>query len=668
MTPRSAGTRCPLSRFALLSSLLLFPLAAPAPAAAQAGGAGSWTVESPGGAVAVTVRRDAAGSLSYEVARGSGASRSVALASSPLGIAREDAAFGRGLRVTGENRRVVDETYTLLHGKASHPHARARELTLALAAPGGARAELVVRAYDEGAAFRYRFPDRDTTLRRVRGEATGFRLPSGTKGWMMPYDRPGQYTPAYENTFRPVDAGTASPTQVGWAFPALFRTPGGSWVLLTEAGLDGHYAGTHLVWDAIDGVYRIHFPDVGEGQGVGDVYPVSRLPWETPWRVVMVAGSLAGIAESSLVSHLAPPPAARDWSFVKPGTAAWSWWSDSDSPRNPAALRRFADLAAAMGWEYSLIDANWNLMPKDTVEALVRYATSKGVGTLLWYNSGGPHNRVTEQPRDRLDRRDRRRQEFAWLHGLGVKGVKIDFWQSDKQDRIQQYLDVLSDAADFQLMVDTHGSTLPRGWSRTWPNLMSMEAVQGAEQYKFNRGYPALAPAHNVMLAFTRNVVGPMDYTPVTFSDVDNPHRTTNAHELALSVVFESGLQHFADRPESYLSLPAGPKDFLRTVPAIWDETRLLDGDPDTHAVFARRTGSDWYVGGISGQSTARRQNVALTFLPAGSYSMLLVRDGADPHAFASEERTVRSGETIPVDLLPRGGFVMRLRPAGGVR
>jgi hypothetical protein len=247
-----------------------------------------------------------------------------------------------------------------------------------------------------------------------------------------------------------------------------------------------------------------------------------------------------------------------------------------------------------------------------------------------------------------------------------VKGVKIDFWQSDKQDRIQQYLDVLSDAADFQLMVDTHGSTLPRGWSRTWPNLMSMEAVQGAEQYKFNRGYPALAPAHNVMLAFTRNVVGPMDYTPVTFSDVDNPHRTTNAHELALSVVFESGLQHFADRPESYLSLPAGPKDFLRTVPAAWDETRLLDGDPGTHAVFARRKGSDWYVGGISGQTTARHQNVALTFLPAGSYSMLLVRDGADPHTFASEERTVRSGQTIPVDLLPRGGFVMRLRPAGG--
>lgn len=631
---------------------------------ASATPAEEWVLRSPGGKVAVAVRLDGQGALAYLVSLGEATS---VLPWSPLGIIREDAMFVRDLRFVGREQRTVDETYSLAHGKTRQARGHAQEMTLAFANRGGQRLDLVVRAYDEGVAFRYRFPGPDTVARTVRAELTGFRLPEGSSGWMLPYDIPSQYTPAYENSFRQVSFGTPSPTEVGWAFPALFRTPAGQWTLLTEAGLDRGYAGTHLEWDFLAAAYRIRFPESGEGEGVGKVFPSSTLPWETPWRVAMVGATAADIVESSLVTHLASPAAQRDWSWVRPGRASWSWWSDSPSPKNPVALRRFIDLAAEMGWEYSLIDANWNEMPADTLQALLSYAQKKGVAPLLWYNSGGPHNVVTEAPRDRLGERERRRQEFKWLRDAGVKGIKVDFFQSDKQDRIQQYLDILEDAADFGLVVNFHGATLPRGWQRTYPHLVTVEAVKGAEVYKFGAEYPAMAPAHNTMLVFTRNVVGPMDYTPVTFSDVDHPHLTTNAHELALSVIFESGIQHFADRAEAYLGLRPEAKRFLQQVPAAWDETRFLAGHPGTHAVVARRKGTEWYVGGISGEQKPRSVEVDLSFLVAPA-EMVLIRDSNSPRNLAAERRRVRPGEKIRVNVLPRGGFAMRFLPVGSQR
>ncbi|HET8655083.1 MAG TPA: glycoside hydrolase family 97 catalytic domain-containing protein [Longimicrobiaceae bacterium] len=645
----------------LFALALCVPLAA-RPAGAQAGSS-TWSVASPDGHVRVELDRDAgSGLLTYAVSYLGSGGPIVAVAPSPLGIVREDARFTRDLRLVSQSRREIDETYSLLHGKTSRARAHANELTLSFANPAGERVDVVVRAYPEGAAFRYRFPGSDTTRHTVRGELTSFRLPEGTTGWMLPHDKPGQYTPAYENTYRQVKAGSFSPTEAGWDFPALFHTPGGAWVLLTESGLSDSYAGTRMEWDPLEAAYRIRFPQPGEGQGVGDVYPSSRLPWETTWRVIEVGVSPGDIVESSLVTHLAAP-AEGDFSWVRPGRASWSWWSASDSPRDPAALRSFYDLAAEMGWEYSLIDANWNLMPDDTIQALVDYGKKKGVKTILWYNSGGPHNHVTEQPRDRLTDHAKREAEFTRLERMGVSGVKVDFWQSDKQDRIQQYLGLIRDAAAHHLIVDTHGSTIPRGWERTYPNLVSMEAVHGAESYKFDANFPKLAPSRNVMLVFTRNAIGPMDFTPVTFSDAAHPHLTTDAHELALSVVFESGVQHFADRVEAYLSLPDAPKRFLGAVPAAWDETRLLSGDPSSYVVLARREGDDWYVGGISGEETALHLPVDLSFLGAGSYDLLLIRDGADPRSFQSQRRVVRAGDTIPVDVLPRGGFAMRITP-----
>ena len=670
-------------------------------ASSSSGGAGPsgvqdiWQLASPSGQVHVTVRQhagDAPTALAYRVALGNADGRTdggrddrtVAVPFSPLGITRTDADFTTDLRFTGVERERIDETYTLAHGKRRRANGQAREMTLAFENASGQPVEVVFRAYDEGAAFRYRFPESDApgesgNERTVESERTAFRVPTGAVAWMQPYDQPSKYNPAYENIFRRTPAGRASPTGAGWAFPALFQldgnseSDGGPWVFFTEAGLDGSYAGTHFALDdstraaaAPGALYRIAFPNPGEGEGLGDVEPASTLPWATPWRVVVASDRLSGIVESSLTTHVSPPNALDDTSWVQPGQVSWSWWSDSDSPTDPADLRSFVDLAADMNWRYSLVDAKWDQLPDEEVRALADYADRNGVELLYWYNSGGPNNTVTsETPRDRLFTEKQRQDTFQRLQRLGADGIKVDFFHSDKQERIRHYVEIMQDAADYELMVNFHGSTIPRGWHRTYPNMMTMEAVNGAERYKFSEDYPEAAPPQNAILPFTRNVTGPMDYTPVTFSDAANPHRTTYGHELALSVVFQSSLQHLADRADTYRSLPDAPKTFLKNVPASWDDIAFVDGYPARHAVLARRSGDAWYVGGISGTGEARTAEVDFSFLPAGaSYDMTLIRDGADEESFSTERRTVSAGASLDVRMLPRGGFVMRLTPA----
>jgi alpha-glucosidase len=629
----------------------------------------TWRVTSPDGALVFELRLgpDATGSdvgaLTYRVEHRAGMTRHEVVQWSPLGVARHDQPFVSGLRVaTIAKATPVDDSYVALHGKRQNIRHRANEQVFTFANGAGARLDVVVRAANDGVAFRYRFPEHDSTSRTVVEESTGFAVPAGATAWMLPQQPAGKYTPAYEDLFVEVPAGTAAPTPAGWDFPALFKIhDGGLWLLIAESGVGASNCGTRLASAVAGTRYQIRLPDVGEGKGVGKVEPTSTLPWTLPWRVLMIGTTPAAIVESTLVEDLAPASAMTDTSWVKPGRASWSWWSDDDSPKNEEALTRFVDFGAQMGWEYSLIDANWNLMDPAALQRVLAHAREKGVGILLWYNSGGPHNDVTEQPRDRMDQRDVRRREFATLREWGVKGVKVDFWQSDKQDRIQQYLDLLKDAADFHLMADFHGCTMPRGWSRTWPHLMSMEAVPGAEQYKFNEKYPARAAWHNTVLVFTRNVVGSMDYTPVTFSDSKFPHLTTSGHELALSVVFESGLQHFADSVAAYRALPEAAQQFLKAVPAAWQETRLVAGEPGSLAVVARRGADGWFIGGISGKDTPQHVSLDLSFLGGGMHSLTVIADGAGPRQLASSSSSVGAGGKFEIDLLPRGGFVARV-------
>jgi alpha-glucosidase len=625
---------------------------------AAAVSAEEWSVTSPDGHTQITLTRDADGRLSWRALR----DKSVVVEDSALGIRRADQSLAEGLKLVRASASApLDERYETPHGKRRLHHVRANERTVSFANASGAGLDVVLRAHDDGVAFRFRFPETDATPRTVVEERSTFHLPAGTTAWLLPHHMPSRYKPAYEDLFHEVPVGTSAPEPAGWSFPGLFRTPGGSWLLITEAALDETYCGSRFATDAPGGVYRLRFPDPGEGRGVGEVNPTSTLPWTLPWRVVILADAAARIAESDLVSDLSPPSRVADTSWIKPGRASWSWWSESDSPKHAEALDRFVDLAAEMGWEYSLVDANWNFMETGKIEDVVAHAREKGVGLLFWYNSGGPHNDVTEAPRDRMLVRDVRRAEFAKLRDWGVRGVKVDFWQSDKQDRIRQYRDVLADAADFHLLVNFHGCTLPRGWSREFPHLVGMEGVMGAEQYKFSAEYQARSAWHNTVLPFTRNVPGEMDYTPVTFTDHKYPHRTTNAHELALSVVFEVGVQHLADSDKSYRALPEAPKTFLKQVPAAWDEMRVIEGEPGRSFVVARRAGDVWYVGGISGLEAPQEARVEMSFLGQGPWHLTLIRDGENDRAFATSARQVTSKDALDVPMRARGGFVMRL-------
>lgn len=243
---------------------------------------------------------------------------------------------------------------------------------------------------------------------------------------------------------------------------------------------------------------------------------------------------------------------------------------------------------------------------------------------------------------------------------IGARGIKVDFFHSDKQDRIQQYIGILKDAEDFQLMVNFHGCTLPRGWSRTYPHLMSMESVKGAECYGFDKNYPERAPWYNTILPFTRNVVGPMDYTPVTFSDDNYPHITSHAYELALSVVYESGWVHFADGVEGYRKMPEAVIGFLKTVPVVWDEIEFLSGYPGKFVVLARQSNGDWYIGGINGETNDQPVKFDLSFLGEGEFNMLLIKDGETSREFSIESCSMHSDQSMEIVMPAYGGFVAR--------
>ena len=637
----------------------------------------AWEVSSPGGNLTMTVRlADRGGTADYPAGarlyyslqcRVGDGKPVVVLEDSPLGMVRDDQAFLDGLSfVAASKLQKLEQDYTLPHGKRSQYSNTCNEQTITFQNAKSAKMELIVRAFDNGAAFRYRFPETDTAARKVTQEATGYAIPKDARCWMMPYDAPTEYSPAYEVYYEgDIAVGTPCPKEYGWAFPALFSVESGKcWALLTEADMDHSYFGARLESKAPKGVYRMRMPHPDEGLDTGSVEPSSALPWQTPWRVAIV-GTLATIVKSTLVTDLSPATSMKDVSWIKPGRVSWSWWSDQDSPRDCVKLKTFIDLAAEMGWEYTLVDANWNIMDKGTIHDLMRYAAEKKVGVLLWYNSGGPHNRVTEMPRGMFDLPSVRRFELDRLKSWGVKGVKVDFFQSDKQNILSLYQDILADAAERKIMVNFHGCTMPRGWSRTWPNLMSMEAVRGEESYIFDKAYPDKAPSYNTILPFTRNVIGPMDYTPVGFSNNRYPHKTSNAHELALPVIFESGWLHFTDSVQSYRSQPEYVKDFLKAVPTAWDDTRLIDGLPGSHAVLARRKGDTWFVAGINGQDKARTVTLDSIVLGKGDWTLDLITDGDNPKSFGhSAPQAVLPVKPVTIPMAAFGGFVGRLSPA----
>ena len=496
---------------------------------------------------------------------------------------------------------------------------------------------LDIRAYDEGIAFRYHFPGGQYL--KITDEYTEYTMPEGTKAYFTPKAQtPYSYLPL-ENWPGESDR------------PLLLTLAGGGYVCLAEA-------------QVVDYVRtKFNVSSTKKNTIISAMYgPVEDIaPYSTPWRVIMCADKPGEILEhNDILLNLNPPCRIKDTSWIKPGKVM------REVTLTTEGGKALVDFAVKRNLQYIHFDAGWygfeydkasdattvTLDPRRNpkIDALnlkevVAYAKQHGIGVMLYVNQ-----RALQQQLDEI---------LPLYKSWGISGIKFGFVQVGSQVWTKWMHEAVKKCADYGLMVDIHDEYRPTGFSRTYPNLMTVEGVYGAEWYNNASILTDKAACHNTTLPFTRNVVGPMDYTPGTFSDSQHPHITSNGHELALSVVFESALQHMPDRPSSYLNLPESIKTFLSGLPTTWDETRLLSGYPGQEVIIARRKGDSWYIGGLNGTDSSRTLRFGCDTLKVKGKNMTMFKDGADDRKFAIEENvSINHDEIIEVDCLPRGGFV----------
>ena len=623
-------------------SKLAQALAVPALLAALQTCAYAHDIASPDNQVKVQFELSRRGEPTYTVSR---AGQPVLL-SSRLGLDLQSGDLTRGLRLAsaGAQQRIVED-YTLATGKRRQNHYEANERRFALRDKQGRKLDIVFRVSNDGVAFRY-----ETAGGTVRSEATSFAFPASARAWLQPMSVAqtgwANTNPSYEEYYQAdIAVGTASPLPSGWVFPALFRS-GDNWVALTEAGMDGSWHASRLQAKSPGGEYRIGGPAAPEAFPGGALMGSGA---RSPWRVLAL-GPLATVMQSSLGTDLAAPAIAFDPALVQPGHASWSWAILKDDATVFDVQKKFIDYAVQMKWDYTLVDADWDRkIGYERTRELAQYAADKGVGLLVWYNSSGSWNKTEYSPKGKLLTREQRRAEFARLREMGVKGIKVDFFGGDGQSFIAYYVDMLKDAAEAGLLVNFHGATLPRGWSRTYPNLMTAEAVRGFEFSTFEQDGQDKVVKHAAMLPFARNLFDPMDFTPMAFGDIPKIKRATrNGFELAEAVLFTSGIQHFAETPDGMATAPDYVQDLLRELPRSWDDVRFVDGVPARYVVLARRAGDMWYVAGFNAQDSSQEVSVELG---AGT----LVTDGAGEREFS--QRPVEAGRQ-KITMQPRGGFV----------
>ncbi len=632
-------------------------------AAATAGAASETTplsVISPNERLVALFHLDAAGAPRYVIQLDG----KPVLRESRLGLVRDDVDFSRGLRLLSVSRaESVRDHYEILTSKRRVNDYRANRKTFHLQAASGQKMDILFQVSNDGVAFRYFFPEKSAEIHALTGEVSSYHFLPDTKAWLQPIAvaKSGwsQTNPSYEEYYqKEIAVGTPSPTGAGWVYPALFRS-GDTWLLVSESSIPRNYCGTRLRSESPDGEYTIGFPDPRENFRGGAVNPESKLPWLTPWRLIVV-GSLKTITESTLGVDLADKPAPSMRAAGKPGKASWSWPLLGDRQTIYEVQKRFVDYAAEMGWRYCLVDALWDKqIGYDRIKELVDYARGRNVSILLWYNSAGDWNTAPQTPRDLMLTHESRVREFDRLKQMGVAGLKVDFFGGDGQSMIDYYHDILSDAAPYGFVMNFHGATLPRGWQRTYPHLMTMEAVRGLEYVTFEQRNADEEPTHAAMLPFTRNVFDPMDFTPMVLDRINRiQRRTTSAFELALSVLFSSGIQHYAEIPDGMAKAPDYVRDFLKEVPGIWDDIRFLDGYPGKFAVLARKGDGRWYLAGINGEGAPKTLSLDLKPLGVRRAGTLITDGEAGNLSFRRE--TIRPGadRKLEITIQPRGGFV----------
>lgn len=640
--------------------LLVWLFALSGPLAAQ-----SVSVNGPDGKLQLTVSCPSAnGEVSYAVTYNG----KQMLESSPLGMETNVGDFYRGLQLKEHKVTALDTVYEQSRIKASHIHYRANELLCSFVNGEGKNVQITFRVSNNDVAFRYTLPrEQGKGSVMVNSERTGFRFPSQTTTFLCPQSDAmigwKRTKPSYEEEYK-ADApmNERSGYGHGYTFPCLFKVGDDGWVLLSETGVDSRYCGSRLSdWD--NGVYRIAFPMPEENNGNGTVAPAFSLPGSTPWRTVTVGETLKPIVETTVPWDVVEPRYTTTHDY-KPGRGTWSWILWQDGSINYDDQVRYVDLAAAMGYEYVLIDNWWdNNIGRDRMEQFIKYARSKGVEVFLWYSSSGYWNDIEQSPVNRMDNSIARKQEMRWLQSLGVKGIKVDFFGGDKQETLRLYEEILSDADDHGLMVIFHGCTLPRGWERMYPNYVGSEAVLASENLVFSQHFCDNEAFNATLHPFIRNAVGCMEFGGVFLNkrlnrsnDGGTIRRTTDIFQLATAVLFQNPIQNFALAPNNLTDAPQICLDFMKQVPTTWDETRFIDGYPGRYIVLARRHGNTWYIAAANATVEPLKLKLDLPMLAGQEVSLYSDDKKMQPQL---KLQRIKADGSLQLTVQPQGGAVI---------
>jgi len=590
---------------------------------------------SPDGKIEVSIQgNEQDGSLSFIVMM----DRDTVIAGSPLGIslAGDSMNFVNQLKYMESKRETLEESYTMETGKQRLRRSHYTQVWYRYSNAKGSFIKIVFRVFNDGVAFRYILENTESSS--VTQEVSGYRISDITNVWAIPFSS-GDERVFEKSTVRSLQKKALS-------FPVLQESKAGNWFLISESDVsDFPLSGARFQSDTLNYI----FP--GKMKGVNEVGS----DFHSPWRVAIMGTELASIVESCIIDHLAPPGKLKNASWVEPGIVAFPWWGDNYANSYPESLKRYIDLAAALNWRYIEFDIALVGSPDRAVDKwkttewikdVVLYGDKRGVFCYGWDEIAN------------LDTPEKRQDIFSRYKNLGIVGCKVDFVNSYSQQSRKIVEDIIIDAMKYEIMLSFHGAQAPRGFARTYPHVMTIEAVKGAEYYLEINGGKGLPPSHNCTLPFTRNVLGSMDYTPVAFSS--NIRTTSAAHELALAVIFESGWQGMCDVPEAYLNSPA--RIFLSQLHASWDETKFLAGYPGEYCVLARRKGGNWYVAGINA-GDPRRINVDLSPLKVGNKTVTIFTDReSDNKILVEKPMAISDDSPLELSMGNNGGFAFIIK------
>ena len=633
------------------------------------------TVASPNGKLIVGVN-DNGGLATYTVTLNG----QPILLPSRLGFQADFADFSQGLSITDEKTGTVSEEYLMRQVKQSRIAYEARTLSVTFENAQKQQVEVDFIVKDNDVAFRYIIPrpkKDNPKCAVIREEVTAFNLPDGTTTFLCPQIDPmkgwERTKPSYEEGYE-ADAPMTKPSRFGqgYTFPCLFHIPAGSqpstenWVLISETGVSGGYCGSHLS-DYGKGGYSIAYPQEGENNGFGSTGAQIALPGMTPWRTITVGETLAPIVETTIPFDVVKPLYTLNSTLSTQNTTGrytWSWLIWQDNSINYDDQVKFIDLAAAMGYEFCLVDNWWDeKIGRDRIVELSKYAQQKGVSLMLWYNSNGAWNDAPQTPRNIMHNSIARDREMAWLQSIGVKGIKVDFFAGDKQETMKLYEDILFDANRYGIQCIFHGCTIPRGWEKMYPNYIASEAVLASENVFFSEHAAIQEPFELTLHPFCRNAVGTMDWGGVIMNKYLSPdnksrhsRKTTDIFEIATAFTNQSAVQCIAIQPNNLQDVPQHELDFLRTIPTTWDETRYIDGYPGKYVVLARRHVDNWYIVALN----AQKQPLQLTLSVSDFNLQNLLIDTADKKGYVT-------GSSIqPLKSDKKGNVKLTVQPNGG--